>query len=382
MHFRISYLIKDRTIYIFIAILSRYATSNSTSTPATTTNATSLSTSNITSQGATSITSTLSSSMTTHVSTVNESTASSTSLTSTNSTSTSSNQDSSSINTSTTTSVNNSTNMSSPTVSTTSTLITTTKQNLNTSTINGTTSILSTISSVTNTSYNTTTVTPANTTRNSTNASTTAVVCFTVTLVNATIGDTVNLTANYSDTSHHQTTWVLSNKTKTDHELCKTSSSHNIKHHWHDLCYNCNKTTLMLYNVSHNDSGRYVFKPGDSDCSNKKPQAFQLTVTSGNGTSYPNNTPDFCRFTSSAPPTSASTTNIYLENFAPPATHAVWALALVITVVVALMFGQGRMKRMRYYRQRHSDDREELIVKYRPERKRLTTGYEQMYISS
>ncbi|QQL10288.1 Ja173 [Japanese cytomegalovirus] len=377
MQFRISYLIKDRTIYIFIAILSRYAASNNTSTVSTTTNATS--TLAITSPVTTN---------TSAISTVSKTTEniSATTHSDNNSTSTLSTSTSSTNTVVTATDTSSSTNVSN--VPTTST-ITVTSQN--TSNISNHTMVNTTLSSAVTTPASTSNIsttlvnTTANTTANTTTTrtSTAAVLGYTLVKVNATVGETVNLTAtNFSITTHSHTYWVLMyNKSKvmTEHELCRTSGSHQTKHHYGTLCYNCSKSTLMLYNVTHNDSRRYVLKTQDN---NPKPEAFDLTVTAGNGTSYPNSTPDFCRFTSSQPPTSSSTVNVYLQDVAAPATHAVWALALVITVVIVLMFGQGKMRHMRYYRQRHSDDREELIVRYRPERRRLTTGYEQMYISS
>ncbi|AKT72692.1 Cy173 [Cynomolgus cytomegalovirus] len=375
MHFRISYLIKDRTIYIFIAILSRYAAANNTSTVATTTNATStfISTSPISTTNM-SVTSTITS---TALST-SETTANVSTPTQTQNTVTSSGTvNTSSTDTSITTNISTS-SAATVTSSNSSEIFTNTSGN---TTITTSSSAITT----TPTSTHNINITSINSTVNTTTTrtSTAAVLGYTLVKVNATVGETVNLTAtNFSITTHHHTYWVLMhNKTgkPTEHELCRTSGSHQTKHHYGTLCYNCSKSTLMLYNVTHNDSRRYVLKTQDNS---PKPEAFDLTVTSGNGTSYPNSTPDFCTFVSSAPPTSSTTVNVYLQDVAAPATHAVWALALVITVVVALMFGQGRMRRMRYYRQRHSDDREELIVKYRPERRRLTTGYEQMYISS
>ncbi|APT40052.1 Rh173 [macacine betaherpesvirus 3] len=372
MHFKISYLVTDRTIYIFIAILSRYAASNNTSTVPTTTNAT--------------ITSTISSPSTTNTIQTSVVTSPQSISTSTQA-ATSTNTSTSKSNTTAITSTPNNTSYpntsTSPisantTVGTTYTSSTTT----NSISISTLTTNVSISAHTTNTATNVTSFASVTTTRTSTTAN--ATMGFTITFVNATVGQTVNFTANCSDAAHHQTTWLLlynntQNKT-TEHELCKTSSSHQTKHHWFSLCYNCSKITLMLYNVTHNDSRRYVFKP-ETSC-NTKPQAFELTVIAGNGTSYSNITPEFCRFTSSTPPTSSSAVDVYLQDVAAPATHAVWALALVITVVVVLMFGQGKMKRIKYYRQRHSDDTEQLVVRYRPERKRLTTGYEQMYISS
>ncbi|APT40400.1 Rh173 [macacine betaherpesvirus 3] len=374
MHFRISYLIKDRTIYIFIAILSRYAASNNTSTVTTTTNATSTSIS----------TSTISTTNTSVISTIS-STAPSTSETTAN------------VSTPTQTQ-NTVTSSSTVNASTTDTSITTNVSTLSATTItspnisetsnstNGNTTITISSSAITTpTTTRNTSTTPINSTVNTTTTrtSTAAVLGYTLVKVNATVGETVNLTAtNFSITTHSHTYWVLmynNSKVMTEHELCRTSGSHQTKHHYGTLCYNCSKSTLMLYNVTHNDSRRYVLKTQDNS---PKPEAFDLTVTSGNGTSYPNSTPDFCTFVSSAPPTSSTTVNVYLQDVAAPATHAVWALALVITVVVVLMFGQGKMKRIKYYRQRHPEDTERLVVRYRPERKRLTTGYEQMYISS
>ncbi|QQL11010.1 Rh173 [macacine betaherpesvirus 3] len=373
MYFRISYLIKDRTIYIFIAILSRYAAANNTSTVATTTNATStlISTSPISTTNM-SVTSTITSTaLSTSETTANVSTPTQTQNTVTSS---------GAVNTSSTdTSITTN-------ISTSSTATVTSSNSSEISNTTGNTTITTLSSAITTpTSTHNISITSINSTVNTTTTrtSTAAVLGYTLVKVNATVGETVNLTAtNFSLTTHHHTYWVLMhNKTgkPTEHELCRTSGSHQTKHHYGTLCYNCSKSTLMLYNVTHNDSRRYVLKTQDSS---PKPEAFDLTVTSGNGTSYPNSTPDFCTFVSSAPPTSSTTVNVYLQDVAAPATHAVWALALVITVVVVLMFGQGKMKRIKYYRQRHPEDTEQLVVRYRPERKRLTTGYEQMYISS
>ncbi len=388
MQFRISYIIADTTIYIFIAILSRSAANttpssntSSTAAPNTTTSvttSTSLTTTTPTTTNATSALSTVLSTTNTTTSTTFTTTSQNVSSPSTVVTSTgeTSNQSSTSNNSSSTTvsytssnnttlastpntsSPNASSSMSSPTAAITSTSNVSTNYTTGTSTPNYTSSTTNITSTTLNASTTTTTAAP--------------ILAYTLVSVNATEGETVNLTAtNVTVTSHYHTHWVLldnSTGKPKDQEICRSSGSHNTKHHYKSLCYNCNHTTLWLYNVTKNDSGRYTLK---TENGNTKPESFDLTVLDGNGT-FPNSTPSFCSFTSTTPPPS---TDQFMTVAATAGTNAVWALGLVLTVVAALIFGQGKVKRSLYTRHR-SEDREQLIVRYYPEGRRLTSAHD------
>ncbi|AEV80496.1 membrane protein RL11T [Cercopithecine betaherpesvirus 5] len=399
MHFRISYIVKDATLYIFIMILSGSAantTSLSTSANGTSSSTLTVSTtSSIATALSTSVTPTTNSSLS---STIFTSSATDSSQSPTTIASTETTTNVSSTNSVTTNSSNVSVSISAS--STTTTLTTTNATNTSLSNVSSSTVPLTTPATITsNNSKNTTnhnatnvnttsavvTVTPTNTTRNftsTTRTSTTAMAGFILHLVNATVGETVTFKiTNYTIHTHENTVWILmynkSNK-HTEHELCKSSSSHHIKHRWEDLCYNCNQSMLTLYNVTYNDSRRYVLRTESS--STHKPEAFDLTITAGNGTSYSNDTPAFCSLTSSTPPT--STNNQFIAVAVSSGAYAAWALALVLTVVAAMIFGQGRMRRPPYRRHRE-DDEQELIVRYHDSgRRRLTaTGYDPVYDS-
>nr|AAF08543.1 SPLF3 glycoprotein [Cercopithecine betaherpesvirus 5] len=124
-----------------------------------------------------------------------------------------------------------------------------------------------------------------------------------------------------------------------EHKLCESSGSHHTKHHWYNLCYNCSQGTLMLYNVTCNDSRKYVLKvEGESA---PKPHVFNLTVTNGNGSSYKNTTiPPFCMYVSTTK--SPSNQDQFIAVAVSSGANAAWALALVLTVVAAMILGRGK----------------------------------------